>query len=266
MVKIDIGLSMLHYLGEPFSSLCKRLQCVPVRHIELVDDGWHTLRQERVRELKEIGDSQDLAFTLHAPFASINIAAQAQESRNFFLRRLEKSMSFAQRLNCYLMVFHPGWRTGISSFYPGLDWKTNIKSVRKLLELSKKYDVNLLLENCPEPYGFLVKNVEQFSRFFTELGENIKLALDVGHSNINGQTRRFITAFGKKIAHIHTQLSEVIGRIGKSVRQLTPAGLKTNGALFVISGIDCTRTGANQKNHLSKTVGSQTQIPFCECV
>ena len=101
------------------------------------------------------------------------------------------------------MVFHPGWRTGISSFYPGLDWKTNIKSVRKLLELSKKYDVNLLLENCPEPYGFLVKNVEQFSRFFTELGENIKLALDVGHSNINGQTRRFITAFGKKIAHIH---------------------------------------------------------------
>ena len=203
MVKIDIGLSMLHCLGEPFSSLCKRLQCVPVRHIELVDDGWHTPRQERVRELKEIGDSQDLAFTLHAPFASINIAAQAQESRNFFLRRLEKSMSFAQRLNCNLMVFHPGWRTGISSFYPGLDWKTNIKSVRKLLELSKKYDVNLLLENCPEPYGFLVKNVEQFSRFFTELGENIKLALDVGHSNINGQTRRFITAFGKKIAHIH---------------------------------------------------------------
>jgi sugar phosphate isomerase/epimerase len=203
MVKIDIGLSMLHCLGEPFSSLCKRLQRVPVRHIELVDDGWHTLRQERVRELKEIGDSQDLAFTLHAPFASINIAAQAQESRNFFLRRLEKSMSFAQRLNCNLMVFHPGWRTGISSFYPGLDWKTNIKSVRKLLELSKKYDVNLLLENCPEPYGFLVKNVEQFSRFFTELGENIKLALDVGHSNINGQTRRFINAFGKKIAHIH---------------------------------------------------------------
>ncbi|UCH31409.1 MAG: sugar phosphate isomerase/epimerase [Candidatus Bathyarchaeota archaeon] len=203
MVKIDIGLSMLHCLGEPFSSLCKRLQHASVSHIELVDDGLHTLGPERVRTLKEISETQDLTFTLHAPFASINIAAQSQETRDFFLRRLEKSMSFAHLLNCRLMVFHPGWRTGISSFYPGLDWKTNIESVQQLLKLSKKYEVNLLLENCPEPYGFLVKNVEQFSRFFNELGEEIKLTLDVGHSNINGQTRKFITRFGKKIAHIH---------------------------------------------------------------
>jgi hypothetical protein len=38
----------------------------------------------------------------------------------------------------------------------------------------------------------------------------------------------------KKIAHIHTQTSEVIGRIGNSLDQLAPTGAKTNGVLFVI--------------------------------
>ncbi|MFQ6068384.1 MAG: sugar phosphate isomerase/epimerase family protein [Candidatus Bathyarchaeia archaeon] len=203
MAKINVGLSMLFCLGEPFSSLCQRLQNVTVKYVELVDDGWHTLSQERVKRLKEISGSQDLEYTLHAPFANINIAAPMEDMRNFILKRLEKSMAFAQQLECRLMVFHPGFRTGISGFYPGMDWKTNIKSVQNLLALSRKNEVRIAIENCPEPYGFLMKNAEQFSRFFNELNEDIGLVLDVGHSNINGQTHALIKAFSKKIIHIH---------------------------------------------------------------
>lgn len=203
MAKIDVGLSMLHCLGEPFSSLCQRLKKVTVDYLELVDDGWHRLDQERMRKLREIGESQDLVYTLHAPFASINIATPAEDMRNFILKRLEKSMVFARQLECRLMVFHSGLRTGVSSFYPGTDWKTNIKSVHKLLKLSRKHGVKIAIENVPELYGFLVANVEQFSRFFNELSENLGLVLDVGHSNINDQTHTLIEAFGKKIDHVH---------------------------------------------------------------
>jgi sugar phosphate isomerase/epimerase len=119
------------------------------------------------------------------------------------LKRLEESMVFAHLLNCRLIVFHPGLRTGLSGFYPGLDWKTNIDSVRKLLEMSQKHGVEIAIENCPEPYGFLVKNVEQFLQFFDELGEDIGLVLDIGHSNISGQTHKFIQTFGKRIVHVH---------------------------------------------------------------
>ncbi|MDH5447650.1 MAG: sugar phosphate isomerase/epimerase [Candidatus Bathyarchaeota archaeon] len=203
MAKADIGLSMLHCLGEPFSSLCQRLQEVTVNYVELIDDGWHRLDQERVKKLKEIGESQGLAYTLHAPFANINIAAPAEDMRNFFLKRLEKSMTFTRQLECCLMVFHPGLRTGISGFYPGVDWKTNIESVQKLLKLSRKHGVKIAIENVPEQFGFLVANVEQFSLFFNKLGEDIGLVLDVGHSNINGQTHAFIEAFGEKIVHVH---------------------------------------------------------------
>lgn len=203
MAKTNIGLSMLHCLGEPFSSLCQRLRKVTVNYVELIDDGWHRLNQERVKKLKEIGESQGLAYTLHSPFASINIAAPAGDMRNFFLKRLEKSMDFARQLECRLMVFHPGLRTGISDFYPGVDWKTNIESVQKLLQLSRKHGVEIAIENVPEQFGFLVANVEQFSRFFNELGEDIGLVLDVGHSNINGQTHAFIETFVEKIVHVH---------------------------------------------------------------
>jgi len=203
MAKMDIGLSMLHCLGEPFSILCQRLKEVTVNYVELIDDGWHKLDQKRVKKLEKIGKSKGLTYTLHAPFASINIAAPAEDMREFIFKRLEKSMSFARQLDCRLMVFHSGLRTGISSFYPGMDWKKNIESVQNLLKLSRKHQVKIAIENVPKQYGFLVANVGQFSRFFNELDEDLSLVLDVGHSNINGQTHALIEAFGKKIVHVH---------------------------------------------------------------
>ncbi len=194
---------MLHCLSEPFPNLCQRLQEITVSDVELVDDGWHSLNEKRVKTLVEIAESQDLVYTLHSPFADINIAAPNQDMRNFVLNRIQKSMDFAQKLDCRLMVFHPGFRTGISSFYPGMDWKINIDSVRKILKFGRERGVVVAIENCPEPFGFLLKNVEQFSRFFNELGEEIGLVLDVGHSNINNQTHDFVKAFGEKIVHIH---------------------------------------------------------------
>ena len=195
LARIPVGLSMLYCLGEPFPSLRERLQKAAVEHVELVNDGWHTLDQERVTELKGIGESKGLTYTLHAPFADINIAAPDQDTRNFVINRLEESMKLARLLECRLMVFHPGMRTGISGFYPGADWKINIESVRRLLKLSRCHGVEVAIENCPEPFGFLLKNIEQFSRFFNELGEDLGLVLDVGHSNISGQTHAFIEAF-----------------------------------------------------------------------
>jgi sugar phosphate isomerase/epimerase len=59
------------------------------------------------------------------------------------------------------------------------------------------------VENVPEPYPFLLKSVEDFTRFYEEIGEDISLVLDVGHANLNGQTERFLTVFRDKIVHMH---------------------------------------------------------------
>jgi sugar phosphate isomerase/epimerase len=208
MAKMKIGLSTLFCLGEPFQSLVRRLREVDVRYVELLDEGLHRLENERIKTLKKIAESKDLKLTLHSPFADINIAAPNPVLRKTILKLQKKSILHASQLGCQVWVFHPGLRTGISFFYPDKDWQLNLESVRILLKFARKHDVEIAIENVPEPYPFLMKNVEDFSRFYNELGEDIGLTLDVAHANLNDEIQEFITHFSDKFVHVHVSDNE----------------------------------------------------------
>jgi len=194
---------MLYCLGEPFSKMVKRLASVETPCIEVVDDGIHALNKKRISILKEAAKSHGLEYTVHAPFADINIASPSKSILNASLKRLKQSMAYANALNAKLWVFHPGIQTGISAFYPGRDWKQNIQSIRWLCKTAEEYGVKIALENVPEPYPFTMKSVEHFTKFYSETNLDIGLVLDVGHANINKQIELFLTTFAGKIAHIH---------------------------------------------------------------
>jgi len=201
--EIDIGLSMLFCLREPFPSLLRHLHEVDVRRVEILDEGLHALNSRRVGALKMVAQSRGIELTLHAPFADINIASPNPSLRRVMLKRLEKSILYARRLDCRLWVFHPGLKTGVSFFYPGLDWRLNLGSIRTLLEVARKHDVEIAIENVPEPYPYLMKSVGDFSRFYDELGEDIGFVLDIGHANLNHQIKDFITQLSNKTVHMH---------------------------------------------------------------
>ncbi|MDH5780006.1 MAG: sugar phosphate isomerase/epimerase [Candidatus Bathyarchaeota archaeon] len=203
MAKMEIGLSMLFCLGEPFQSLVRRLREVDVSYVELLDEGFHRLENKRIKTLKKIAESKDLKLTLHSPFADINIAAPNPILLKTILKLQKKSIVHASQLDCQMWVFHPGLRTGVSSFYPGNDWQLNLESVRTLLRFARRHNVEITIENVPEPFPFLMKNVEDFSRFYNELGEDIGLTLDVAHANLNNEIQDFITHFSDKIVHVH---------------------------------------------------------------
>ncbi len=203
MARARIGLSMLFCLGESFSSLCQRLENTTVPNVELVDDGWHSLDQERVKRLNEIRESRDLKFTLHAPFANINIATLSPDMRRFTLDRLQRSIDCARELDCATLVMHPGLRTGLDGFYPGMGWELNVESVQNLLKLTRDVGVRIAVENCPARYGYLVSSVDEFSQFLDQVGGDLGLVLDVGHSNIDGITYALIKRLGRNIVHIH---------------------------------------------------------------
>lgn len=201
--KPQIGLSMLFCLGEPFPSLLKHLQKVDVCHVEILDEGSHTLNSRRVKALKRVAQSKDLDLAVHAPFAGINIALPSPVLRRTILKRLKKSIFYAGQLDCRLWLFHPGLQTGVSHFYPGLDWQLNLDSVRALLRIAREHGVEIAIENVPEPYPFVMKSVQDFSRFYDELNDDIGLVLDVAHANLNRQIQDFIRQFSEKIIHIH---------------------------------------------------------------
>jgi sugar phosphate isomerase/epimerase len=201
--KPEIGLSMLFCLGEPFHSLLKHLQEVDVRHVEIVDEGSHALNNRRIKSLKKMTEAHDLDFVVHAPFAGINIAVPSPVLRRTILKRLEKSIFYAGQLDCRLWLFHPGLQTGVSHFYPGRDWQLNLDSVRTLLKIGRKEGVEIAIENVPEPFPFVMKNVQDFSRFYNELDDDIGMVLDVAHANLNRQIQDFIRQFSEKIVHMH---------------------------------------------------------------
>jgi len=203
MDKPEIGLSMLYCLGEPFKKMTEHLIKAETAYIEIVDDGFHTLNKQRVSMLKNVGESYGLKYSVHASFADINIASPSKPMLKAMLKRLEKSISYASDLNAYVWVFHPGLETGVSMFYPGMGWLQNLKTARLLLKIASDYGVKIAIENVPEPYPFLMKSVEDFTKFYDEINEDIGLAFDVGHANLNGQTERFLTILAGKIVHIH---------------------------------------------------------------
>lgn len=203
MAQIKIGLSMLFCLGEGFPLMLERLEELNVHYVELIDDGLHALDEKRVDALNHVSGSFNVEYTIHAPFSDLNIATTDNKLRRFILKRMEKSLRYAHELDCKLWVFHPGHHSAISSFYPGMDWHTNLQSVKTLLQLGRKYNVKIGMENIPDIFPTILGNVDDFSRFFKELGEDVGIVLDVGHANVNGDVKVFMDKLGDRIVHIH---------------------------------------------------------------
>lgn len=203
MRRPKIGVSMLFCLGKPFRKMMQQLAQVDTKYIEIVDDGFHSLNKKRVAILNEVARSTDKEFTVHGPFADMNIASPSKSIRKATMKRLEQSMIHASTLNAGLWIFHPGNQTGISMFYPGQEWKQNIESIRKLQKFAKGLGLEIAVENLPEKYGFLMKKPEDFVKLYEESDLDIGIVLDVGHANLEGQTEFFIKRIPTKIAHIH---------------------------------------------------------------
>ncbi|MEM3627942.1 MAG: sugar phosphate isomerase/epimerase [Candidatus Bathyarchaeia archaeon] len=203
MTEQKIGLSTLYCLGRPFAQMIKRIVEANVRYVEVVDDGLHTLDNRKVSALRNLGRSYNLRYSIHAPFADINIASPSNFMLKAMLKRLEKSIANANSLDAYMWVFHPGLKTGISMFYPNADWIQNRETARLLSRIAEDYNVKIAIENVPEPYPFIMKGVAEFEKFYMEVIEPIGLALDVGHANLNGQIEQFLLKFADKIVHVH---------------------------------------------------------------
>ncbi len=201
MTGTKIGVSMLYTLGQPFEKMVEQIPNAKVKYVELVDDGGHELDKNRVAELKDVASSCDIQFTVHAPFAGMNIALESKRLLNAMLKRLKESIVNAAALESKMWVFHPGLRSAISIFYPGEDWTRNKESSTLLFRFANEYGVKVSIENIMGP--FVLKSVADFERFYAELDDKIGLALDTGHANLSGEINGFLKAFPNKLVHIH---------------------------------------------------------------
>jgi len=203
MRRIEIGLSMLYCLRYPFSYMTEQLRKVEVRHIEVLDESYHALNTRRIKIIRETSQNRDLSLTVHAPFVDVNIASPNSSFRRVMLKRLKKSIRLAGQLDAEFWVFHSGLRTGVSHLHPGEDWRLNLQSIRELLDTANRTGVRISVENTPEPFPFILKSVDDFTRFYRDLSLDLGLTLDIGHANVNGQIYDFIEKFAERLVHVH---------------------------------------------------------------
>jgi sugar phosphate isomerase/epimerase len=203
MSKAKVGVSMLYCLGESFNHMVKRLGTMDTKYIEILDDGTHDLDKQRITLLKEAAKSYNLIYSLHAPFADVNIASPVKPLLNASLKRLNQSLVNANAIDAKMWVFHPGQRTGIGSFYPGADYKQMYKSIENLFAKSEEYGINIALENLPAKYWFLMNTPEEFQKMYRVTNLPIGITLDLGHANLEGQIQPFFDQLADKIVHIH---------------------------------------------------------------
>jgi sugar phosphate isomerase/epimerase len=203
MSNAKVGVSMLYCLGEPFNRMVKRLGSMNTRYIEILDDGTHDLDKKRIALLREAAKSYSLTYSLHAPFADINIASPVKPLLNASLKRLTQSLANANAIDAKMWVFHPGQRTGIGQFYPGADFKQMCRSIQQLYMQAEEYGINIALENLPAKYWFLMNTPEEFQKMYKETNLPIGITMDLGHANLEGQIQPFFNQLADKIVHIH---------------------------------------------------------------
>ena len=194
---------MLYCLGESFNRMVKRIGTLDTKYIEILDDGTHDLNKTRIALLKETQKSLDLTYSLHAPFADINIASPVKPMLDASMKRLRESLANAHALDAKMWVFHPGQRTGIGQFYPNADYKTMFQSITELYEEAEDYGINIALENLPGKYWFLMSTPKEFMRLYKETNLPIGITLDLGHANLEGQIKPFVDQLADKIVHVH---------------------------------------------------------------
>jgi len=66
----------------------------------------------------------------------------------------------------------------------------------------------VLIENVPSPTPYLLVSLDDFRLFDEEMSPSMDYVLDIGHSNLLGETQGFIDEFGDRIKHVHVSDNE----------------------------------------------------------
>ncbi len=200
---MKIAASTLYLLDKPLEDTLSELVGLSVKRIEVADSGNHALNPKRVERLEELKSSYDLEYSIHAPYADTNLAADDDLIREWVLKRIRASIRFTSELGARYLVIHPGWTTATERFSRGRSWELNIRSLYWLMRYAGDYGVDCLMENVPNPTPYLLVSLDDFIIFDKEMNPPISYVLDVAHAHLQDEEFLFIEELGSKIKHVH---------------------------------------------------------------
>ncbi|MCX9014017.1 MAG: sugar phosphate isomerase/epimerase [Candidatus Methanoperedens sp.] len=176
-----------------------------------VYDGTRLVKS-RIKEIKDIFSTYDMATSIHAPYFS-DVPTYPQElvidttyMNDTAYRLMTESIMIAEALESEVVVVHPGRiNSNRKKSFEGM-----VEGLSRLAEFAKDRNVMLGLENKEGT------NTGNFCCYASELieaiervgSENLRATFDIGHANLTcggsqSKLREFVKAVSEYVVHVH---------------------------------------------------------------
>jgi len=208
VVGIKLGVSTMPFIKSHFDEIVKTIENIPenleLDCCEIIEEGFHFLNSERIKMLKNAASTSKISYTVHAPFAGINLASP-EPLQSVLLDFMDKSLERSYTLEAEIFIVHPGLLSPFTIHFPELAWHSLKNAIRHLCKLSDALgSPKIAVENMAPPYPFLVSQSQDVERLFQELEDcEFGLCLDIGHAQKSGGVKTFLKHVEQYVTHVH---------------------------------------------------------------
>ncbi|MCL2142354.1 MAG: sugar phosphate isomerase/epimerase [Methanimicrococcus sp.] len=136
--------------------------------------------------------SYSLSYSLHAPLKNTNLASPIESARLSALNIIQKSASFCQKHDISILVVHPGFLEGGSTFLEAI--AAYLKSLPILQKIKEEHGIRLCIENMPKTDLLLFQKPNEIDL------TGLEFILDIGHAQTTGTLDEFLKM---PVAHYH---------------------------------------------------------------
>ncbi|AEH60635.1 Xylose isomerase domain protein TIM barrel [Methanosalsum zhilinae DSM 4017] len=181
-----IGVSSRALKNKSLSEALEQLGSV-TSCVEIYSEGLHDLSKN-----KEIPQSFDFRYSVHAPVTDINIGSIREPIRKASIDFIKYMADICNCIGSDVLVVHPGY---YSYRHDLPDANTSLlRSLNELEDIFYDTGVRVCIENMPDDWDcYLFRSPEM------DLGEN-GFVLDIGHANTTDTIQDFLM---KDISHFH---------------------------------------------------------------
>ena len=201
MIIMKIGASTLAGIEYSLENALEFIESIGLDYAELV----HQYPAETID--KEMLESYNLKYSIHAPFMDVNIASLQDQSRLNSLKQIKASIDLANEIDAEAVVVHPG----VTSFLPNKFFKKEVtafaeESIIELGAYGKDLGVLTTFENMPAFPSMLYQDMNELNEILVD--NELYMTLDVGHANHAGYTADEMIFDCIKHVHIHDNLGD----------------------------------------------------------
>ena len=156
---------------------------------------------------KEVLESYDLKYSIHAPFMDVNIASLQSQTRLSSIEQIKSSIDLANEINAEAVVVHPG----VTSFLPNKYFKKEVygfanESIKEIGDYAKDLGVLATIENMPNFETMIYQNMIDLNKVLEE--NEMYMTLDIGHANHVGYSADEMIFDSIKHVHAHDNFGD----------------------------------------------------------